>query len=791
MPKIKLPKLKKTKSYNPQGKEFEIQEFIIKRVDNLKKARQKTLPGATDRNIEDVWRDCDREYAPHDLNFNANRSRFESDEETGLRSRLVKVGADSDWQSDIASPDFYVKVNTALSILVDQNPEAVMIPTSRKYEKNTEIAQGNWKNSWEVSNGKQQLKKFMFNLSKYGTAYARTYPKIVKMEKEILTEFDAQNPDKNKFETSTLIKYNDLARENLNVWQVWTGDQTMPGDNESTEEWYFEKDFSWDKFQQEFGEYTNAKFVNKGDFQINEENNEANVREKDEDTVTVGFYENWVLDLYIVKIPSTGVVLYFSPLPNDDGKLSLWQAPWTLRDDRCPYGIGLWEIISQDTAMYNKLSNMTMDQLTLSIYKMFFHNGMDMIGENGNIQIEPGVGQQVMDPSNIKFLDIPGPGQESWKGLDFLQQRRDFNSGINSQLAAQFTGKTLGQDLQAKEAALERLKTPLDFILDALQEEAYITLSWQKQLLSTPEILEYTDIDDLEEGLLEAGLAEEEIEVYLKEVAEPNEESEILFNEEDDEAIAEAGGRESFDLDEDIPVKRFANVFPETNLNLEEGEKGELIESEESKFYRFGSDLPTGRLDWKGMVRIKPQSVLVPSKELTKRMKLDLYNLVIPAVQMMLQQPQFIPMLLPPTEQIIKVFDEDVKDWLDKEQLNALAEQANKPQEEEPADKPKLSMSIKFEDLSLTDDDGIPQKLSPTQAQVLEEFYGIKVEDPLFIDKAGGTPQGASPTGQPQAPPGEAEEGIPSGIEPLVPRGNIEPGSTDLGGVAQLNNLEN
>jgi len=788
MPKVKLPKRKEKKqeTYNPKGKEKETQEFAAKRIDNLKKIRQNDLVGVG-RNIEDVWNEIDSEYTPHELGEDG-RIRFEQNVDTGLRSRMVKVGTDEEWQSNASSPDFYVKVNTALSILVDQNPEAVMIPTSRKYEATTKIAQGNWKASWERSNGKQQLKMFMFNLAKYGTAYARTYPKLVKQEKQILTEFDVENPDNNKFESKEIVKYNDLYRENINPWQVWTGEACRPGDNSSTEEWYFEKDYTYDAFKLEFSEYTNTKFVTPGMKQSPE--GEDDSEEKEEDTVTVGFYENWVLDLYFIFIPSANILLHYSPLPNDDGKLSLWQAPWTLRDDRSPYGIGIYEIIRQDSILYDKLNNMTMDQLTLSIYKMFFHNGTEMLGENGRIDIAPGVGHQVIDPKNINFVDIPGPGQDAWRGLQFVQDRRDFNSGINAQLAAKFSGKTLGQDVEAKEAALERMKTPLDFILDALQNEAYITLSWQKQILSTPEIFEYTSIEDLEAVLEEAGLAEEEIEEYLKEIAEPSEENEILFNEEDEEAINEAGGRDTFDLEEDVPVKRFANVFPETQLNMDKDEKGALIETEDSKFFRFGTDLPLKNLQWEGIVRIKPQSVLVPSKELNKRQKLDLYNLIFPAIQGMLQAPQFIPFLLPSTEQIIKVFDEDTNDWIPKEELMAMAEQASQPQEE-PEEKPRISLSVKFEDLGLTDEEGRPNPLSPTQKQVLEEI-GIKVEDPLFINQDGSTPQGASAVnaGQPQQG-GEqtGEQGEVEELSPLVARGNTDPGSTNFGPANSLNNL--
>ena len=144
---------------------------------------------------------------------------------------------------------------------------------------------------------------------------------------------------------------------------------------------------------------------------------------------------------------------------------------------------------------------MTMDQLTLSIYKSFFHKGTDQLGEDGTLRLQAGKGQAVSDPSSIKWLEVPGPGQDAWRGLQYLQDKRDINSGVPQQLAGKFSGKTLGQDLQAKEAALERMKLPLDYLLDALEQEAYLTLSWLSQILSTPEVLEYSDETDLRAAL--------------------------------------------------------------------------------------------------------------------------------------------------------------------------------------------------------------------------------------------------------------------------------------------------
>ena len=772
MPKIKgggkvftKEKEKPAESYAPKGEELEIQEYLSTRIDELKDYRKQKLKGAG-RSIEDIWKEADEEYTPHELGIEPSKSRFVSDEELGLRSRLVKIGESNNWQSNNASPDLYVKVNTALSILVGQNPEAVFIETASKYKANTLLAYNNWKNSWEMSGAKQQIKHFIFNQAKYGTGFGRTYPKMIEQQKRVRVEYYPGEPDKDKYVEKRIVKYNGLCRESLNPNQVWLSEAARVGDIFSVDDWYFEKDFSWDKFQETFKGYKNLDLITKQSLTKDDEGKLKHI--------TVGFYENQIKDLYVVWIPEIKIVLYFSPLTNDDGKLSLWFAPWTLRDDRIPWGIGLYEIIKQDSVLYDKLSNMTMDQLVLSIYKMFFYKGTDLLDENGQINVGPGIGAQVVDPQAVKFMEVPGPGAEAWKGLEFLQQKKDLNSGVTPQLYSQFSGKTLGQDIQAKEAALERMHTPLDYILDALQIEAYLSLSWLKQILSTPEELEFTDQETLIDALGEAGLQEEEINAYLRENQART--GNGLLNEEDTGEVQQV-----LSVDEmgnpitiEQPVMRqVANVYPEQRYGIEQDDNGELMESEDSKFYRFGVHLGIDRLNWEGMIRIIPQSVLAPSKELTKRMKLDLFNLVMPALDKMLLQPQFIPVLLPPTKQIIKVYEENVKDWFDEKFLMELYKQSQAPKE--PAQKEEsVSLSVKFETL-------VPE----VQSKLIEKYFGIKIEPPLFI-KAGQPTSpdvGISPSvGQ---PPEETEE-----FSPLVPRGTIEPGKTEEGAMSAAMRIE-
>ncbi len=753
-------------SYSPKGEdEVIVRKYVKDRIFDLKEARKRTLP-AVGRSIEDIWREVDREYTPHELNpSSSGRKRVVTDDDLGLRGRMVKIGDSDSWQANQATPDFYVKVNTALAILVEQNPEATFEPTSRKYEANTRLAEAIWKQSWFTSGGKRALKTGIFNMAQYGIGFWVTSPKIDIRKKRVLTEYHPEDPSKDVYEDKQIIRYNGLERQSWSPWNIWVDDTARPGCFDEINDYYREKEFSEEAFKAEFPEdvFPAAKFCTPNVAALSTETSTNN---QDKKKYIVGYYENCRKDLYVCWFPGQDVVLYSSPVANDEGKLGLWFAPWTLRSDHTIYGIGLYEIIRGDTILYDRVSNMTLDQLTLSIYKSFFHKGMDQIGEEGVMRIEPGVGQQVSDPKAIEWLNVPGPGAEAWKGLQFLQDKRDVASGVPAQLAGKFGGKTLGQDLQAKEAALERLKLPLDFIVDALEQEAYITLSWLTQILSTPELLEFTDQADLSEALKEIGLSEEEVAGYFQTLQNPQPGQELFSQTPESTPQVGPDGQPVAGPDS----KTYAHVYPEVSMNLEIGEDGNLFESEQRKFYRFGLHLPLKRLDWKGIVRIIPQSVLVPSKELMRRLDLDLFNLVYPAIQSMVATPGLVPALIHPIKQIIGSFGKDHKDWLDEKFFLKLYADSQQPKDMTGANV-KPSLTLVFSDLDAVDKNGMPKRMTPAQTEVLKKYYGIVIEQPLFVPS--GTPasthqasSGATPGGE-QAPGGVAspEMSTKSGIE--------------------------
>lgn len=635
MPNIKEEKETQT-NYSPgtDTEEYRIQQYLTKRVETLKKSKKNILNGL---DFEQIMQDADKEYQPKLLREGRRQGvMLIQDELTGLRgaSRIVPLGADTgeEWRSNVSEPTLLVKIQTALSILVDRNPEAVFKAMSKKYKATTSLAYATWKRSWVKSKGKRTLKLFIFDLAKYGWAIGRTYPRIVKRDGEIVDVIDSDNPENNRYRKTSIVEYNDVFREKLDPHRTWIDDMTNLTDPWSMDDWYYEKDFSKDTFKREFGAYSNAEAVTFGQVQQEDEVNDE-TKQRD-DMVTLGFYESKNKDLYGIWVPNQSVVLYSSPLPNDQKRLSCWWTYWLERDPRTPYGIGLFEMIKNDKVLFDRLSNMTVDQLIMAIYPMLFYSGANKLTGTGDMVVSPGVIKQKLPGTTVEQVKV----DYDPRGIDsvrFMQERIDEITGITPTLIGEVQGKTFGETLHAKDSALRRLNTPLGNVAEALEDEAYIALSWMNQVYSIPEVMEFATEQELAD-------------------------------------FQEETGQEAQNVAREENGKVTADFYPTLDLSLTQDTEGNLMESAEDQFFVVGKDIPIQSLRWEGVVHIEPLSILAPSKELDRQMKTEVYNLVQPVVQLAVQ---FIMAgkvkeacdITRPVRQILEIQGEKFENWLPKE----------------------------------------------------------------------------------------------------------------------------
>lgn len=600
-------------------------EYANKRIGEMKEYRKRDHYGVK---LDTLWAQADRDYIPHRLKTKSGKKVVVTDEDKGWRGTLVNLG-DSNWQSDIAQSNPFIKISTALSVLVDQNPTGVFTATAKKYTETTELIKQLYSRSWEYAKSKQQLKLFIHNLAKYGWACGRTYPLRIERKVQCPVGIDTENPDKTKYEEKTVVVYNDIMRDNLDPRNTWIDDTAKPNTQFSLRDWCFRKVYTMDSFKEEFGKYALAEKVTAGGIvtEVLDQVVKNNSEKTETDLVEVYFYENILKDLFMVI--ANGVPVVITPLPISDEKgnkkLSLWQAYWNLRHALSPYGIGIYEAVRYDQSFLDRIRNMTIDQITLSIYKMFFYQGTQNLADTGDITIRPGVGKQVIDPKNISWLEVPGPGKDAFALLEMFRKDVDDASGITAPLIGEITGKTAFEIAQAKEAAVKRLKTPLDNITDALNDEGYITVTLIQALYSLPEIVDITDPQLIAQYLQETGSDQE------------------LFQRE--ETTNELGE----------PEEKFqAKIYREFPLNLEKDEKGNLIETAETQFFRA----KPSALKWEGIISIKSQSVLTPSKQIDKALDLEMYQVLIP---LFTQPPELYKKV---AENIAKLYDKDPQDVL-------------------------------------------------------------------------------------------------------------------------------
>lgn len=630
-------------------------EFLDNRIKNELFVSRKSV-GKTGTNVEEIWNRADRSYEPKRIS-QARKKRVlaEDPDNKGVRgvSRFIELGADN-WQSDRSQPNIYSKIQTALSILIDSNPEAVFRATQNKYKNTTNIVKDLYRGTWDDTrvNSKGKLKVGIFNGAKYGFFIGRTYAAHRARTVRDLVSVD-EKTKKPTYEFREHIEYSGVMRESLNPRHTWLDDMTIPEDPLSTRDWAYYKKYSYDAFIAEFPveAYPYAAYVSNTSptaVTANTDGGEESAQTlMDKKTVDVFFYENKELDWYAVKANGVWVSPY-EPLPPDHKDLSCWWSYWTLRDDTTPYGIGIFEAIEQDQELKDLIWNMTIDQLVLSIYKFWLYSGNNTEDGTGKILVKPGTGHQIQDTNALKLFENAGPGQEPLNIMDRVDLRMEEASGITKPLSGGTVGKTAFESQQAREAGLQKLRIPLEGIANALAKDAFLTVKLNEQILSIPEVIRLED--------------PKMIQRYLEEIKG------------DKELYAQYKGVDGKTIFE-------ARVPKEVALNLEVDHDGKVIASKEQQFFRIK---PSG-LQWEGMITIKPQSIVRASKELDKQMKLELFNLLMPLFQGFLAAqgagaPEvYVKTLYKPIRQILDQYDDDYEDWIPDEWLQIINQKPQQP----------------------------------------------------------------------------------------------------------------
>lgn len=593
-------------------------EFVKERIEALREFRKNS-------GIEDVWKRADDALKIKPIGNNWGKN---------YRNRKVALRSD-DWQSDNSDLTPFQKVHIALSVLAEQNPRAIFTSNVRGRQALSVFHQELYNYSLKNEMFKFKLARYIYNQGKYGIAFSCTKPRHDTRTVRDLVAVDGEGKETYKDQETQTFK--GAWFKVLNPWQCYWDDSAEVFDKWSLNDWCYYDYLTKEQIEKQYPKVDITKF------EETQPKDDDGVKAKRKGTYKVYYYENKEKDLMVIY--SNDKVLDAYPIPTDKHDISFNYSPWFLRDDVQLPGVGIPEILMQDKNLLDKINNMSVDQLVLSIYKTYFYDGTN--DEDGVLTLSPGRGQQVLDPSKVKFLEVPGNGGEIYKKEELIRESMDANT-FSKTLGGEAQGKTAYEIEQIKNASIRRLASPLDGLKFGLTTDAYTRMDIIHSFTTNAEVEEITDPDEAEAALA----------VYKN-------------------------NPEAFKFDEENAII-YRYKYEEVPMKLKkEGE--EYLPSEDTNFFML---TPEGvRFD--GDIDFDIQSVLLPSPELEKMQITELTNLVVPLFKL---PPEIA---LKPAKQLIRKYNQDFKDWfpdawLQENPINPLVPPETAPNEATGAmDKPQ------------------------------------------------------------------------------------------------------
>lgn len=611
-------------------------------------------------------------------------------------------------------PIAFSKIMIATSVLAGKLPDASVIADDKVYAK---AAYELWKRSWSMigGNGENTLLLTYQNLFTYGWAAWRVYPRRVQVQRKGVTK----------------ILYDDIYREPMDVKRTWLGLGFNHGDYWSWGEVYYEKDMLKDEF---FAMYPAAK-DNKKKLEyctVSEESKNEN-QENLQNKITIGYYENELLNRFIVVCGK--MVIFDGELPNDGSHGSIVTSRCFVKNLNDPYGVGLYELMRGNTALYTYINSLNAQQVEAEIFPLLF--GAQV--QNGTATYKRG--PNIVNPKHPGTeIDVVKTSGNVQQGIEFgkLQKENiEANTGVNNIVAGAQGESTLGSTVIMKEAAYNRLTPPKNSVVTALQKDAHIANTWIMQTYSVDKIFMIDSQDQLAE--------------FTKQNPDYFMESQEVVDDE-----GQGTGK--------IAVAASRNL----RLNFDFTPDGELLE-----------DVPTRTVSSKKLFDemknhghqsdyiefiIDPDSMLLPSLEIQKQTFMALFPVITNQMTLIFSlrnnDPDAAASQLMSLEKLLDIQNQDIYDFISKKDYDGImAKEPSQKQIEmqQAAMQAKPSAKPPAETLSYKD---APEDVK----REIEAQAGLKPS------RMGGTVEHTGPVG---APEGVDTQPQPGTGEPMAPGQNM------------------
>jgi hypothetical protein len=559
-------------------------------------------------------------------------------------------------------PIAFSKILIATSVLAGKVPDADVIGDDKVYNR---AAHDLWARTWTLkgANGPNTLERSFQNSLTYGWAAWRTYPRRVSVKRKGIDK----------------IIFDDVYREPLDPERTWLGIAQNNADYWSQFEVYYEKDIPKDEFfrlvpdaarfsrRKKFFEQAPGSLGDTSGQNVGDTTEEAQAQNQllSEHSFTIGYYENVLANRYVVKCGK--YVIYDGELPNDDSYGSVVVARCFVKDLRDPYGVGLYEMMRGNTALFTYINSLNAQQVEAEIFPLLFgpqvQNGSNTYRRSPN----------VINPKNPgTSIDVVKTSGNVQQGIAFGQQQKmaiEENTGVNNIVAGNNAESTLGSTVILKEAALNRLTPPRNSMVQALQTDAHIAWSWIRQTYPVDKVF----IVDTDENVAEFARQNPGFFVESEKIVDGDT---VVGH----VVTASPNLRVGFDftqdgqLLEDVPARKIAarNLFQELDAH---GHRDDAIE-----------------------FVIDPDSMLVPSMEIQKQNYMAISPIIVNQINLIFElrmtNPEAAAAQLRAFERMLKVQKENVFDYIPKATYDAIIalqpSDLPPPSAEAPVDKTKI-----------------------------------------------------------------------------------------------------
>jgi len=631
-----------------------------------------------------------------------------------------KNGNSAKSQSGVPSsvePIAFSKILIATSVLGGKVPDARVESDDKVYSK---LIYDLWRRGWSMNgaNGKNTLSLVYQTLFTCGWAAWRVYPKRVAVQRKGVEK----------------ILFDDVYREPMDPSRTWLGVGFNNADHWSQKEVYYEKDILTEEFFKKYPEANTKENKAKIEYCNSSEEAKDENQDKAKLSVTIGYYEDVLSNRYVICCGK--LILYDGELPNDDSHGSIVVVRCFAKDLNDPYGVGLYELMRGNTALFTYINSLNALQVEAEIHPLIF-----------GTQVQNGSNTYVRSPNTINpkskgtDIDVVQTKGNVQQGIAFGQQQKNAieeNTGINNIVAGTDTESTLGSTVIMKEAAYNRLTPPRNSMVDGLQTDAHIFTSWTQQTLPFDKIF----MLDSSESLIE----------FQKQNPDYYVESEEVIGEDGIPsggivAAASKNMRMNFDftpegdIQEDVPTRTISarKLFEEVEAY---GHK--------SDYYEFIID---------------PDSMLLPSMEIQKQTYMALFPAITNQLNIIFaarkEDPALASVQLKTLEQLMIIQKQDIFDYIPKNMYDEII--AAQPVEQ-PAPPPAPVETLKYQHappdvqrqieeqagLSPSQMEGVPSQTPGTVAPNKENTPGVSSNKDLI------TPKGDNQVPRPQSPMGSA-----------------------------------